>query len=82
MRDDTYKGIAEAVSHVRAAWEAEPFDGILGFSQGANLATLLAGCCAAESPAATLPRFAVIFCGTLFGWQHQNESVGFFDRCA
>jgi len=51
---------------------------VLGFSQGANLATLLAAACAVDEPG-LVPRFAVLFCGTEFGWSRQPEAAGWFD---
>jgi len=73
---DIYVGITEAVAHCRA--HLRPGDGVLGFSQGANLATLLAAACAVDEPG-LVPRFAVLFCGTEFGWSRQPEAAGWFD---
>ena len=70
---DEYGGIAEAVAHAEAAYKEHRCDGVLGFSQGANLATML--CAHLE----TKPRLCVCFCGTLFGWEAQPECAGWFD---
>lgn len=52
--------------------ENGPFDGLLGFSQGANLATLVAAHLLRRgSEGVVVPRFALLFCGTQFGWTAQ-----------
>lgn len=52
-----------------------PFDGVLGFSQGANMATMLAGIAEYERPG--LLKFVVCMCGVESGWGDQlPELIG------
>jgi predicted esterase len=63
--------------------QAAPYHGLLGFSQGSNLATLLAA--ALES--GTVPirhaplAFVVPVCGSAFGWQQQWASASAVRPC-
>jgi len=63
-----YNGMDEAVKFVQSYIDrAGPFDGLLGFSQGANLASLLTG--EAEREGQTPPwRFVVLLCGSYSIW--------------
>ena len=55
-----YEGYAESIDFVRTVIETDgPFDGVLGFSQGATIATLL---CLASASAPPF-RFAILFSG-------------------
>jgi predicted esterase len=69
---DEYCGIAEAVAYAEAAYKEHGCQGVLGFSQGANLATML--CAHLEEK----PQMCVAFCGTQFGWQQQEECADWF----
>ncbi|CAM9930684.1 unnamed protein product [Phaeothamnion confervicola] len=59
-----YIGLEEALSAVETTWNrAGDFDGILSFSQGAALASIVCYCSAGAAPALSLrppPRFAII----------------------
>lgn len=71
-----YKDLEEAVSYlyqeVSALAKELPFDGILGYSQGANPATILAGAAAKGLiPHQRAFRFVTCFCGNDFGWARQ-----------
>ena len=66
----TYVGLEAALERIAAAAAAaaEPYDGVVGFSQGANLAVALAAKLEAEKKPL---RFVVAFCGSQFGWAAQ-----------
>ena len=66
----TYVGLEAALERIAAAaaGAAEPYDGVVGFSQGANLAVALAAKLEAEKKPL---RFVVAFCGSQFGWASQ-----------
>ena len=68
----------------QAEARGEPYDGLLGFSQGANLAALLAALGEAEASGGEAPslspglaglRFVVPVCGSAFGWHEQWRSA-------
>ena len=71
-----YAGIDGALQAVlQRLREHGPYDGLLGFSQGANLSTmamaqLLHGQQGEEEQGSHLPcpRFCILMCGTEFGW--------------
>lgn len=50
-----------------------PFDGVIGFSQGANMATMLAGICENERPG--LLKFVICVCGVDSGWGEQLPTL-------
>eukprot|EP01062_Namystynia_karyoxenos_P055278 TRINITY_DN46046_c0_g1_i1.p2 TRINITY_DN46046_c0_g1~~TRINITY_DN46046_c0_g1_i1.p2 ORF type:complete len:245 (+),score=70.71 TRINITY_DN46046_c0_g1_i1:62-736(+) len=61
--------VARGLAHVRAKWaELGPFDALLGFSQGANVAAMLA---AEHAGGHALPglRCVVLLCGCEGGWR-------------
>eukprot|EP00667_Euglena_gracilis_P022964 EG_transcript_25768 len=63
-----YEGVEAGLQHVRTFLQTDgPFDGLLGFSQGANLATLLTA--EAESQTGRAPwDFVVLMCGGRSLW--------------
>ena len=58
-----YVGADAGLASLTAAWERGSFDGILGFSQGAGAAALLAATLERETPAKRPPRFIVLCAG-------------------
>lgn len=67
----TYDGLEEALGWLQGALrEHAPIDGVLGFSQGANMASLLAGMAAAGAGANL--GFAIHLCGSRPGWHRQR----------
>jgi len=66
----TYANLRENVDKtVRILEENGPFDGVIGFSQGANVAAMIAGVTEAEKPG--LIKFVVCMCGVESGWAAQ-----------
>lgn len=70
-----YTGIDCAVQAVlQQLHDHGPYDGLLGFSQGANLATMVAAQLLngqqgpGEPSRPPCPRFCILMCGTEFGW--------------
>ena len=69
-----YKDIAEALERLQSLLRKHaPIDGVLGMSQGGNLAQLLAAQACAEQGAAV--RFTIHFGGCTPGWQHQLPTL-------
>jgi len=84
---EQYAGIEEAIALAvreiaRAEAEGRPFEGILGFSQGANLAAMLV--LLAESGFLPAWRIKCIVCigGAEFGWREQFADPAFAARVA
>lgn len=76
----TYAALADAIQYccdqctALGAEHGRPFDGVLGFSQGAHMATLLAAAAAAGRVQGQPPmKFALLFCGSEWGWRAQAE---------
>lgn len=70
-REQTYRGAGPALARVVALVREHEPDGILGFSQGANVASLLLA--ALEHGGLDLggrapPKFLIAMCGTHWGW--------------
>lgn len=58
------RGVPEALGAVAAALSSQgPFDGLLGFSQGAALAALVCALAQAGDPRFALPRFVILVSG-------------------
>lgn len=65
-----YVGLGDAVAQVTAALERERPEGLVGFSQGANVATMAVARAAARG--SPLPSWALLFAGPQFGWAHDG----------
>lgn len=71
--DHEYAGIDVAVDYVTREVSARgPFDCMLGFSQGANLVTMVVAQLVHTKQSALLPRCCIVMCGTQFGWAQRQ----------
>jgi len=58
----TYEGADVSLAHIERIWrESGPFDGIMGFSQGAMLAAVVAAKSLMEPDFGARPKFAILF---------------------
>eukprot|EP01023_Acetabularia_acetabulum_P050260 TRINITY_DN5423_c0_g2_i1.p1 TRINITY_DN5423_c0_g2~~TRINITY_DN5423_c0_g2_i1.p1 ORF type:complete len:225 (-),score=27.69 TRINITY_DN5423_c0_g2_i1:168-842(-) len=72
-----YEEIDEAIQYVIRYLKnaAHKFEGWLGFSQGANLMTMVYSKLKQMDQADLMPKFLVVFCGSEFGWA-KDQKIG------
>eukprot|EP01024_Parvocaulis_polyphysoides_P045163 TRINITY_DN42134_c0_g1_i1.p1 TRINITY_DN42134_c0_g1~~TRINITY_DN42134_c0_g1_i1.p1 ORF type:complete len:183 (+),score=22.95 TRINITY_DN42134_c0_g1_i1:84-551(+) len=77
-----YEGINDAIQFVIDYLENSDvqYVGILGFSQGASLATLVYAQLNYDQKINYLPKFLLLFCGDQFGWAEDSSVVHLFEK--
>ena len=76
LAEAEYVGADEGIASLAAAWHADRFDGILGFSQGAGAAALLAA--TLERAAATRPPKFLVLCAGFRDPRPSNPALGWW----